>query len=311
MDQNILAKLCENSRNISSSLSHDEDISSSTEPRSRYISSRNSTSSRNTPNLMRKHSKNSDEIIELAKTVQDGMADLTIIDDDLKNTTPDEMQKKMEAMKEDLMKKIKNNEEPLSRKTSALRRMSTEESIEEQIIEEVVIERPKSRGRNGSTVSFYNNSNSDTGNNYTSDEADKVTLKREFSAKVKKAPAKNIDKYCKDIIQDIEKTSKVIDVHMKQFSQSKFTGDKLVEQLQAVDKLNDFVNGSGDIPTEALTELNNNFNMLTEQVFIENEPVRKRSVSSRKNSRIESKTNLLGDSNMSNKDLLDDLLGKK
>lgn len=311
MDQNILAKLCENSRNISSSLSHDEDTSSSTEPRSRYISSRNSTSSRNTPNLMRKHSKNSDEIIELAKTVQDGMADLTIIDDDLKNTTPDEMQKKMEAMKEDLMKKIKNNEEPRSRKTSALRRMSTEESIEEQIVEEVVIERPKSRGRIGSSVSFYDNSNSDTGNNYTSDEADKVTLKRELSAKVKKAPVKNIDKYCKDIIQDIEKTSKVIDVHMKQFSQSKFTGDKLVEQLQAVDKLNDFVNGSGDIPTEALTELNNNFNMLTEQVFIENEPVRKRSVSSRKNSRIESKTNLLGDSNMSNKDLLDDLLGKK
>lgn len=311
MDQNILAKLCENSRNISSSLSHDEDTSSSTEPRSRYTSSRNSTSSRNTPNLMRKHSKNSDEIIELAKTVQDGMADLTIIDDDLKNTTPDEMQKKMEAMKEDLMKKIKNNEEPRSRKTSALRRMSTEESIEEQIIEEVVVERPKSRGRIGSTVSFYDNSNSDTGNNYTSDEADKVTLIRELSAKVRKAPVKNIDKYCKDIIQDIEKTSKVIDVHMKQFSQSKFTGDKLVEQLQAVDKLNDFVNGSGDIPTEALTELNNNFNMLTEQVFIENEPVRKRSVSSRKNSRIESKTNLLGDSNMSNKDLLDDLLGKK
>lgn len=309
MDQNILAKLCENSRNISSSLSHDEDTSSSTEPRSRYISSRNSTSSRNTPNLMRKHSKNSDEIIELAKTVQDGMADLTIMDDDLKNTTPDEMKKKMEAMKEDLMKKIKNNEEPRSRKTSALRRMSTEESIEEQIIEEVVIERPKSRGRIGSTVSFYDNSNSDTGNNYTSDEADKVKFKRELSAKEKKVPVKNIDKYCKDIIQDIEKTSKVIDVHMKQFSQAKFTGDKLVEQLQAVDKLNEFVNGSGDIPTEALTELSNNFNMLTEQVFNESEPVRKRP--SRKNSRIESKTNLLGDSNMSNQDLLDDLLGKK
>ncbi|CAH2106922.1 unnamed protein product [Euphydryas editha] len=312
MDQNILAKLCENSRNISSSLSHEEDTSSSTEPRSRYISSRNSTSSRNTPNLVRKASKNSDEIIELAKTVQDGMADLTIIDDDLKNTTPDEMHKKMEAMKQDLMNKIKNNEEPRSRKSSALRRMSTEESIEEQIIEEVVIERPKSRGRRGSTVSFYDNSNSDTGNNHTSDESDKIQFKRELSsATEKKVSVKNIDKYCKDIIQDIEKSSKVIDVHMKQFSQSKHAGDKLVEQLQVVDKLNQFVNGSGDIPTEALTELNNNFKMLTEQVFTENAPVRKRSVSGRKNSRIESKTNLLGDANMSNQDLLDDLLGKK
>ncbi|XP_050342827.1 filamin-A-interacting protein 1 [Nymphalis io] len=312
-EQNILAKLCENSRNVSSSLSHEEDTSSSTEPRSRYISSRSSTSTRTTPNPMRKGSKSSDGIIELAKTVQDGMADLTIIDDNLKNSTPEEMQKRMEAMKLDLMNKIKNNEEPCSRKSSAIRRMSTEESIEEQIVEEVAIERPKSRGRRNSTVSFYDNSYSDTGNNYsTGDEGDKVHLKREISIVDKKTATKPIEKYCKDIIQDIEKSSKVIDVHMKQFSQSKYAGDKLVEQLQAVDKLNQFVNGSGDIPTETLTELNNNFKMLTEQVFTETVPVaRKRSLSSRKNSRIESKTNFLGDANMSNQDLLDDLLGKK
>ncbi|XP_047527098.1 lebercilin [Vanessa atalanta] len=311
-EQNILAKLCENSRNVSSSLSHEEDTSSSTEPRSRYISSRSSTSNRTTPNPVRKSSKNSDGIIELAKTVQDGMADLTIIDDNLKNSTPDEMQKRMEAMKLDLMNKIKNNEEPCSRKSSALRRMSTEESIEEQIVEELPTERPKSRGRRNSTVSFYDNSYSE-GNNYsTGDEGDKVHLKRDISIVDKKTVAKPIEKYCKDIIQDIEKSSKVIDVHMKQFSQSKYAGDKIVEQLQAVDKLNQIVNGSGDIPTETLTELNNSFKMLSEQVFTENVPIaRKRSLSSRKNSRIESKTNLLGDANMSNQDLLDDLLGKK
>nr|XP_026490087.1 lebercilin-like protein [Vanessa tameamea] len=311
-EQNILAKLCENSRNVSSSLSHEEDTSSSTEPRSRYISSRSSTSNRTTPNPVRKSSKNSDGIIELAKTVQDGMADLTIIDDTLKNSTPDEMQKRMEAMKLDLMNKIKNNEEPCSRKSSALRRMSTEESIEEQIVEELPAERLKSRGRRNSTVSFYDNSYSE-GNNYsTGDEGDKVHLKREISIVDKKTVVKPIEKYCKDIIQDIEKSSKVIDVHMKQFSQSKYTGDKIVEQLQAVDKLNQIVNGSGDIPTETLTELNNSFKMLSEQVFTESVPVvRKRSLSSRKNSRIESKTNLLGDANMSNQDLLDDLLGKK
>ncbi|XP_046960664.1 lebercilin-like protein [Vanessa cardui] len=312
-EQNILAKLCENSRNVSSSLSHEEDTSSSTEPRSRYISSRSSTSTRTTPNPARKGSKGSDGIIELAKTVQDGMADLTIIDDTLKNSTPEDMQKRMEAMKLELMNKIKNNEEPCSRKSSALRRMSTEESSEEQIVEELPTERPKSRGRRNSTVSFYDNSYSDTGNNYsTGDEGDKIHLKREISIVDKKTVSKPIEKYCKDIIQDIEKSSKVIDVHMKQFSQSKYAGDKIVEQLQAVDKLNQIVNGSGDIPTETLTELNNSFKMLSEQVFTESVPVaRKRSLSSRKNSRIESKTNLLGDANMSNQDLLDDLLGKK
>ncbi|CAH2211388.1 jg22509 [Pararge aegeria aegeria] len=314
LEQSLLTKLCENSRNVSSSLSHEEDTSSSTEPRSRYVSSRSSTSNRTTPSQSqnRKGSKSSDDMIELAKTVQDGMADLAIIDDDLKHATPEEMQKKMEAMKADLMKRIKNNEEPGSRKTSALRRKSTEDSIEEQI-EEVVIERPKSRGRRGSTVSFYDSSSSEmnAASSSTGDEA-KSMIRRELSITEKKVMGKPIEKYCKDIIQDIEKSSKVIDNHMKQFTQTKFASDKLVEQLQAVDSLNEFVNGGGDIPSEALSELNDNFKMITEQVFSDNVPIpRKRSVSGRRNSRIESRTSLLGDSNMSNQDLLEDLLGKK
>ncbi|XP_045764222.1 lebercilin-like protein isoform X1 [Maniola jurtina] len=316
LEQNLLAKLCENSRNVSSSLSHEEDTSSSTEPRSRYVSSRTSTSQRTTPsqnqNRNRKDSKSPDDMIELAKTVQDGMADLTIIDDDLTHTTPEEMQKKMEAMKAELMKKIKNNEEPGSRKPSALRRKSIEEAIEEKI-EEVVIERPKSRGRRGSTVSFYDSSSSEV-NATSTDEGEKrekTVLRRELSITEKKVAGKPIETYCKDIIHDIEKSSKVIDNHMKQFTQTKFNSDKLVEQLQVVDKLNEFVNGGGDIPTEAFTELNDNFKLLTEQAFTVPPVARKRSVSSRRNSRVESRTSLLGDSNMSNQDMLEDLLGKK
>lgn len=317
LEQNLLAKLCENSRNVSSSLSHEEDTSSSTEPRSRYVSSRTSTSNRTTSSQSqtqnRKGSKSPDDMIELAKTVQDGMADLAIVDDDSRHATPEEMQKKMEAMKADLMKKIKNNEEPGSRRPSALRRKSleaTEELVEEQV-EEIVIERPKSRGRRGSSVSFYDSSSSEV--TATGDERnEKITLRRELSITEKKTTGKPIDKYCKDIIQDIEKSSKVIDNHMKQFSQTKFASDKLVEQLQAVDKLNEFVNGAGDIPTEAFSELNNNFKLITEQVLSETVPtVRKRSISGRRNSRVESRTSLLGDSNMSNQDLLEDLLGKK
>lgn len=244
-------------------------------------------------------------MLELAKTVQDGIADLAIEDEiDFKSSTPEEMQKRMEAMKVDLMNKIKHNEDPLSRKSSALRRKSTEESIEEQIIEEVIIERPKSRGRRGSTVSFYDNAGDATGDNN-----EKLISKRENSALEKKS-TKPIDKYCKDIIHDIEKSTKVIDTHIKQFSQSRQVSDKLVEQLQAVDKLNDFVNGKGDIPEETLTELNNNFKMLSEQVINETPIPRKRSVSGR-SSRIESRTSILGDAHMSNQDLLEDLLGKK
>lgn len=279
MEQNMLAKLCENSRTISSSLSHEEDTSSSTETRSRYMSSRNSTSNRTTPNQNRKSSKSSDEIIEIAKTIQDGMADLSIVD---KNSSSD---KKMEAMKVELMNKIKNNEEN-SRRPSAVRRQSTEESIEE------VIDRPKSRGL--SSVSFYDNSNSDE---------DRMQLKKDFTDKKDKP----LDKYCKDIIQDIEKSSKVIDNHVKQFSQNKYTGDKLVEKLQEIDKLNEIVNKNGVIPDEALTELNNNFKMLTEQVFTESVP-KKRIISGKKSSRVD--LNFLDD-DMSNQDLLEDLLGKK
>ncbi|CAG9560780.1 unnamed protein product [Danaus chrysippus] len=303
MDQNLLAKLCENSRNLSSSMSHEEDTSSSTETRSRYISSRTSTSNRTTPNQNRRGSKGSGEMIELAKTVQEGMADLAIVDDTFKESTPEEIQKKMEAMKQDLMNKIKNNDEPISRKSSAIRRQSTEESIEEEIIE--VVERPKSRGRRNSTVSFYESS--DTVNYSTGDDINKVQNKNSTERKLS---GKHIDKYCNDIIQDIEKSSKVIDVHMKQFSQSKFAGDKLVEQLQAVDKLNEYVNGSGDIPNEAFAELNNNFKMLTDQVLNE-APVAKKRLSSRRGSRINSANDLLGDGNMTNQDLLNDLLGKK
>ncbi|KAM3956415.1 uncharacterized protein ACR2FA_009615 [Aphomia sociella] len=317
----LLAKLCENSRNINSALSHDEDTSSSTEPRSRYITSRtNSSTSRSASNPTRKSSKgSSDEMIELAKTVQDGMADLAIFDEDLdyKNSSPDEVQKKIDVLKADLLNKIKNNEEPMSRKSSALRRGSTEESIEEQVEEVNDDERPKSRGRRNSNVSFFDEvtveeTTTTVTINQQNNEVDIFKPKRENSSLERKLSGKPIDKYCKDIIQDIEKSSKVIDRHMQQFNSSKFESDKLVQQLQAVDKFNDFVNSQGEIPEEALTELNNNFKMLNDQIFTEGPPVpRKRSISGRKSSRTESRSNLMGDSNMSNQDLLNELLGKK
>ncbi|XP_049866582.1 lebercilin-like protein [Pectinophora gossypiella] len=321
-----LSRLCENSRNITSALSHDEETSSSIEPRSRYVRSRNSTNStRSTPNP-RKNSKGSDEMIELAKTVQDGMADLTIFDELDKNPSPDEMQKKIEIMKQDLMNKIKNDEAP-SRKSSFIRRQSTEESVEEQIVEEkedVLIERPKSRGRRGSSVSFYENTVIEETtttvaiNDYTGDEIERVEKvtkiekprTRENSASERKLSCgKPLDKYCKDIIQDIEKSSRVIDKHMRQFNHSKFESDKLVESLQVVDKINEFVNSNGEIPEETLQELNNNFKMLTDNVFTEPTVTRKRSISGRRNSR--EPKNMLDDSSMSNQDLLDDLLGRK
>ncbi|XP_004925916.1 lebercilin-like protein [Bombyx mori] len=308
VDQNILAKLCENSRSLSSALSHDEDTSSSVEPRSRYARSRtSSTSTRSTPQT-RVSSKSSDEMIELAKTVQDGMADLAIFDKDLatENSTPEEMQKRMEAMKIELINKIKNNDEPAPKKASALRRKSTEESIEEQIIESDKSDRPKSRGRRHSNVSFLESSQIESTTTVVAVNNDDFKFKRENSVVEKKLSTKPIDKYCKDIIQDIEKSSKVIDSHVKQFNNSRFESDKLVEQLQAVDKLNELVNFKGEIPEETLKELNNNFKVLTDQV-LDTAPTRKRSVSGRRNSR----NNLLGDSNLSNQDLLDDLLGKK
>ncbi|KAJ8733063.1 hypothetical protein PYW07_015662 [Mythimna separata] len=313
VEHNIMAKLCENSRSLSSALSHDEESSSSAEPRSRYARSRsNSTLSRSTPNPgTRKNSKASDEIMELAKTVQDGMADLTIYDDDFHSkSSPDELHSKMEAMKTELMNKIKSEETP-SRKTSALRRKnSTEESIEEQSESEEQ-ERPKSRGRRNSTVSFFDTSVEETVTTVAIHHEDKA-IKRQTSALERKIAGKPMEKYCKDIIQDIEKSSQVIDKHVRSFNQSRYDNEKLVQQLEAVDKINEFVNANGEIPESALNELNNNFQMLTEQVFTDIVPAtgRKRSISSRKNSR-ESRTNLLGDANMTNQQLLDDLLGKK
>ncbi|CAH0626873.1 unnamed protein product [Chrysodeixis includens] len=312
VEQNIISKLCENSRNVSSALSHDDDTSSSTEPRSRYARSRtNSTSTRSTSNPgTRKNSKNSDDIMDLAKTVQDGMADLAIFDEDLDlKSSPDELQIKMEAMKSQLMNKLKSAEEPPSRKPSALRRKSTEGSIDE-LMESDETERPKSRGKRNSNVSFYDNEAiAESVTTVAIHEGEIETkMKRDGSALERRVSGKPLDKYCKDIIQDIEKSSKVIDKHMKCFNQSRFESDKLVQQLEAVDKINEFVNANGEIPESALNELNNNFKMLTDQVFCDVAPVgRKRSISGRRNSR----NNLLGDANMTNQDMLDDLLGKK
>ncbi|KAL4709984.1 hypothetical protein ACJJTC_001029 [Scirpophaga incertulas] len=314
LDQNIISKLCENSRNISSSLSQEEDTSSSTEPRSRYERSRtNSTSTKSTPNPTRKNSKGSNDMIELAKTVQDGMAELAIYDDDLgfKNS-PEAVQKKIEALKADLMTKLKSDDTP-SRRHSALRRQSTEESIEEEINESGQGERPLSRGRRNSSISF-------TGGITVEETSTKITLNgtasklsRENSVLERKLPSgAPVDKYCNDIMQDIEKSNKLIEKHVKDFNTSRFESDKLVQQLQAVDKINDYVNSQGDIPEETLKELNNNFKILSEQVLVDSLPSgRKRSVSGRRNSRTESRTNLLDDTGMSNQDLLEDLLGRK
>lgn len=247
------------------------------------------------------------------------MADLTIFDEiDLENPTPEEMQKKIDIMKADLLNKIKHDD-PLSRKGSSVRRQSTEESIEEQIDDEV-LERPKSRGRRGSNVSFYDNVNIEETTTIVSinDYRDRqggggegdTKLKRENSALEKRIAGKPMEKYCKDIIHDIEKSSKVIDKHIKHFNNSKFEGDKIVESLHAVDKINEYVNLNGEIPEETLAELNNNFKMLTEQVFTEAPATRKRAIADRKGSK-ESKTSLLGDDTMTNQDLLNDLLGRK
>ncbi|KAI5635656.1 ciliary protein causing leber congenital amaurosis disease domain-containing protein [Phthorimaea operculella] len=310
-----LSKLCENSRSITSALSHDEGTSSSSNPRSSYARSRaSSNSTRSTPNP-RKNSKGSDDMIEIAKTVQEGMADLSIFDELEKSASPtDDMQKKLEYMKKDLMNKIKHDE---PKKASIVRRQSTEESIEEQIVEvDVPPERPKSRGRRGSSVSFYNDIEETTTtisiNDYRS--GDEMALakpkSRVSSGTERKLGGKPLDKYCKDIMQDIETSSRVIDKHMKQFTHSKYESDKLVEQLNVVDKINDFVNSDGQIPAETLQELNNNFKMLTDNVMTEAPIARKRSISGRRNSRIESQ-NAIDDSSMSNQDLLNDLLGRK
>ncbi|KAJ2946826.1 hypothetical protein O0L34_g16153 [Tuta absoluta] len=309
-----LSKLCENSRSITSALSHDEDTSSSSDPRSRYVRSRaSSNSTRSTPNP-RKNSKGSDDMIEIAKAVQEGMADLSIFDELEKSASPtDDMQKKLEYMKKDLMNKIKSDES----KKACIRRQSTEESIEEQIYEDdVPPERPKSRGRRGSSVSFYNEIEETTTtvsiNDYRS--GDEMALakpkSRVSSGTDRRIGGKPLDKYCKDIMHDIETSSRVIDKHMKQFTHSRNESDRLVEQLNVVDKMNDFVNSDGQIPAETLHELNNNFKMLTDNVMTDAPVARKRSISGRRSSRIESQ-NGLDDPSLSNQDLLNDLLGRK
>ncbi|XP_063379344.1 uncharacterized protein LOC134666121 isoform X2 [Cydia fagiglandana] len=319
---NMLAKMCENSRSLSSALSHDEETSSSGEPRLRFAARSRLSNSTRSSNNTSKSSKGSDDMIEIAKSVQDGMADLAIFDEELdfKNSSPDEVQKKLDTMKADLLNKIKNDDS-LSRKSSALRRRSTDESIEEQL-SEVDDERPKSRGRRHSNVSFYDDVNIEENTTIINEEfkamevsnpvpATRINLDKTKTER--KLSGKPIETYCKDIIHDIEKSSKVIDKHMRQYTQSRFNNDTIVEHLQAVDKINELVNAQGEIPPEALSELNNNFNMISDQVFsAEGMPVaRKRSVSGRRSSRVESRTNIFGDSSLSNQDLLNDLLGKK
>lgn len=326
--------MCESSRNLNSALSYEEEMA--IEPRSKYATKlrTNSTSSR-TPN--RKNSKESDDMIELAKSVQDGMAELAIIDDAparVDSAPQSEAQRKMDAMKTDLMNKIRTQEDEKPRVTSALSRiMSTEESIEPQAGEKEELERPKSRGRRNSSVSFYDNVeieestttvaiNDTAGHSKPHRENSFVTklqrensvlnmAERRLSSTEKKMAGKPIiEKYCQEIIHEIDKSSKVIDSHVKQFQTSRFQNEQIVQQLQSVDKIHSLVSSSGEIPSAALTELNNNFKVLTNQMFSDAPSARKRSISSRRGSK-DSRSTLMGDVGMSNQDLLDDLLGKK
>ncbi|XP_011548452.3 lebercilin-like protein isoform X1 [Plutella xylostella] len=313
-----LSRLCENSRSLSSALSHDEETSSSAEPKSRYIRSRTNSSSTNTkstPNQTRKNSKASDDMLEMAKTVQEGMAGLSLFEEeiDFHNTAHEDVQKKIESMKIDFMNKIKNNEDPLSRKAS-LKSGSEKDSMEEKIeTNQDEEERPKSRGRRTSRVSLLNETKVEEtvashSSNYN--RGNEMKLKRENSI-VDRRNSKPIDKYCNNIMQDIEKSSQIIDRHVKEFNTTKFDGEKLVQQLHAVDKINEYVTANGDIPDEAFEELNNNFKMLTDQVMSETLPIAKKRTLSGRGTKTEGRGNLFGDSSMSNQDLLDDLLGKK
>lgn len=314
----MIAKFCETSRNLSSALSREDDTSTTDRSSNRTRPFRSRTnSSRTTPNQTRKNSKDSEDIIELAKTVQDGMAELSIFEEenDLTSTSPEEMERKMEILKKDLLNKIKKNEDLEPRLASSLRRYSTEGSTDE--IEEKETDRPTSRGLKSGGISFFGDVTLDENptvakvNNLGSgDEGTK--LKREHSTVERKLSGKSVDGYCKTIIQDIEKSSKVIDRHVKEFNSTKIESEKLVKQLEVVDKISEFVSEQ-DIPEETLVELNNNFKMLTNQIS-ENTPIaRKRSISNRKASipKSESRNNLFGDASLSNQDLLDDLLGKK
>ncbi|GBP80537.1 hypothetical protein EVAR_39407_1 [Eumeta japonica] len=313
-DVQEIAKLCENSRSISSALSREED--DAYEARSRhYTRSRSNYTRRSTPN--RKVIKETDtDVSDLTRTVQNGMNNLSLFDDEIDFTdySSDAAQKKIEAMKAEMMKKIKNKEDAPTRKSSAVRKYSADESIEEQIEEEVV-ENENSytkfpKVRQNSAVIFNNKTHLEESADSTKEsvsadeEQDEIVENKNF-----KAP---INKYCKDIIAGIEKSSKIIDKHIDEFKSSKIEGDRIVEQLHAVDKMNELVTSRNDIPEEALVELNNNFKMLTDQVYNDIQPTKKRLSSGKLSaSRSNSRANLFGDANLSNKDLLNDLLGKK
>ncbi|CAK1552744.1 unnamed protein product [Leptosia nina] len=229
---------------------------------------------------------------ELARAVRDGIADLTIDDDRLTEcATPEDTRIRMRAMKMDLMTKIINNEESTSRRASALRGRSSEESTEEELTRGPT--RPVSRGRRSSAVCFSEADEDAPGSTdlAAGDDVDRASA-RKLSGKQ--------EKYCKNILEDIEKSSRVIDVHVRQLSAVQSAGDRIAEQLRAVDRVNELVNAKGDVPEPALTRLQERFQSLSEHVVARGPSGRRAKVST-----------LLDDEALTNRDLLDDLLGKK
>ncbi|XP_022121942.2 uncharacterized protein LOC110997886 [Pieris rapae] len=214
--------------------------------------------------------------VDLAKAVQEGMASVGIREQRIAGT--ENSQSKMEAMKTDLMNRIRNNEEPRSRKTSALRRQATEESVSEYVVEEA------GRARRSSGVSFYEAGRGESETDTERGTGDGTQMGR------------RAERYCKDILEDIEKSSRVIDVHVRQLSAATGAGERLASQLRAVDRVNELVNARGDLPAGAISQLQDEFEALSQHAL----PPRLRPAA-----------DLLGDRALSNRDLLDDLLGKK
>ncbi|CAH3989363.1 unnamed protein product [Pieris brassicae] len=212
--------------------------------------------------------------VDLVKAVQEGMASVGIREQRI--TCTENSQSKMETMKTDLMNRIRNNEEPPSRKTSALRRQSTEASVDEYVVEEV------GRARRSSGVSFY--------------EAGRGESETERGTGDGTQTGRRSERYCKDILEDIEKSSRVIDVHVRQLSAAAGAGERLASQLRAVDRVNELVNARGDLPAAAISQLQDEFEALSQHALP---------------SRLRPAADLLGDRALSNRDLLDDLLGKK
>ncbi|XP_047520951.1 uncharacterized protein LOC125060207 [Pieris napi] len=218
--------------------------------------------------------------VDLAKAVQEGMAGVGIREQRVAGT--ENSQSKMEVMKTDLMNRIRNNEEPPSRKTSALRRQSTEESVDEYVVEEAG--RLEVRVRRSSGVSFY-----EAGRGESETDTERGTGDGTQTGR-------RAERYCKDILEDIEKSSRVIDVHVRQLSAAAGAGERLASQLRAVDRVNELVNARGDLPAGAISQLQNEFEALSQHALP---------------SRLRPAADLLGDRALSNRDLLDDLLGKK